>query len=116
MTAINESARQRLSEDRLQLIHQLEELGANEGGDLRDDVDFGEGFADAAAATAERTEVLGLIESLRQSVEEIDRALKRIEDGSYGTCIACGKPISAARLEHRPESIHCVDCKAAKGT
>lgn len=116
MTTTNESVRQRLSEERLRLIHQLEELGANEGGDLRDDVDFDEGFADAAAATAERTEVLGLIESFRQSVAEIDVALQRVEDGTYGTCAECGKPISPARLEHRPESVLCVDCKAAKGT
>lgn len=104
----------RLREEREQVVHQLSELGASESGELRDDVDFGEGFADAAAATAERTEVLGLVESLKRSLEEIDQALARIEEGTYGTCANCGKDIGSARLEFRPASIHCVDCKAAK--
>lgn len=108
------NAHDRLMAERSRLVHQLAELGATEQGDLRDDVDFGEGFADAAAATAERTEVIGLVESMRRMVDEIDAALARIADGSYGTCVVCGQEIGAARLEHRPESIHCVDCKAAR--
>lgn len=110
----HESVKQRLADERAQLVHQLTELGAAEDGSLRDDVDFPEGFADAAAATSERTELLGLVESLRRSVEEIDVAVARIADGSYGTCVNCGRPIGEARLEVRPASTHCVDCKAAK--
>ena len=103
---------QQLRDERANLVHQLSELGANEDGELRDDVDFGEGFADAAAATAERTEVLGLVESLKKMLDEVDAALARVEDGSYGTCVSCGKQIGEARLEFRPESIYCVDCKS----
>ncbi|OFW66739.1 MAG: hypothetical protein A2Z12_09020 [Actinobacteria bacterium RBG_16_68_21] len=109
-----ESIKQRLVAERQQLMHQLAELGASEDGSLRDDVDFPEGFADAAAATSERTEVLGLVDSLRRSLGEIDVALARIESGVYGTCVKCGKDIGEARLEVRPSSTHCVDCKAAK--
>lgn len=101
-----------LRDTRANLVHQLSELGANEEGELRDDVDFGEGFADAAAATAERTEVIGLVESLRKALDEVDAALERIEEGTYGTCASCGKDIGEARLEFRPESVLCVDCKA----
>lgn len=108
------NAHERLVAERDRLVHQLAELGATEQGDLRDDVDFGEGFADAAAATAERTEVIGLVDSMKRMVDEIDAALARIAEGSYGTCVVCGREIGAARLEHRPESIHCVDCKAAR--
>lgn len=104
----------RLREEREQVVHQLSELGATESGDLRHDMDFGEGFADAAAATAERTEVLGLVESLKRSLEEIDEALARIGDGTYGTCANCGKEIGEARLEFRPSSVYCVECAAAK--
>ena len=104
-------AEARLREERENLVHQLAELGATEGGELRSDYDFGEGFADAAAATAERTEVLGLVDSLKGMLDDVDRALSRIEDGNYGTCSQCGKPIGAARLEFRPESTLCVDCK-----
>jgi DnaK suppressor protein len=111
-----DDAQERLLEERENLIHQLSELGATEAGDLRDDVDFGEGFADAAAATAERTEVLGLVESLKRMLDDVDTALSRISEGTYGICANCGREIGAARLEHRPESVHCVDCKAARTT
>lgn len=101
-----------LRETRESLVHQLHELGATEDGDLRDDVDFGEGFADAAAATAERTEVIGLVESIKKALDEVDSALVRVEEGTYGKCANCGNEIGQARLEFRPESILCVDCKA----
>ncbi len=104
-------AEARLREERGHLVHQLAELGASESGELRSDYDFGEGFADAAAATAERTEVIGLIDSLKGMLENVDTALGRIEDGTYGTCAQCGKEIGAGRLEVRPESTLCVDCK-----
>lgn len=105
----------RLTTERDRLVRQLAELGATEQGDLRQDVDFDEGFADAAAATAERTEVIGLVESLKRMLDEVDVALARVAEGAYGTCVVCGKEIGAARLEHRPESVHCVECKTAKG-
>lgn len=105
-------ARERLTEQRASLLHQLEELGADEDGDLRSDVEFSDGFADAAAATAERTEVIGLVESVKAALDEVDAALAKVDDGTYGLCSNCGKDIGQARLEFRPESILCVDCKA----
>ncbi len=105
------SAKKALLEERAHLVHQLDELGAAETGDLRADIDFGESFADAAAVTAERTEILGLVDSLKTQLNDVDAALAHIEAGTYGTCAHCGKEISAARLEFRPASILCVDCK-----
>lgn len=103
-----------LKEERAAIVHQMEELGATESGDLTGDVNFGDGFSDAGAATAERTEVLGLVESLKTQVEGIDAAFERIEEGSYGTCATCGAEIGADRLEFRPASIYCVSCKTAQ--
>jgi RNA polymerase-binding protein DksA len=105
-------AEQALKEERKQLVHQLDELGAAESGDLRSDIDFGGSFADAASVTAERTEVLGLIESLKTQLDDVDAALAHIAAGSYGICDSCGNPIGADRLEFRPESILCVECKS----
>ena len=42
---------------------------------------------------------------------EIDAALKRIEDGTYGTCTNCGNEILPERLEARPWATLCIDCK-----
>ncbi len=103
-----------LKDERNKLVHQIGELGATESGDLTGDVDFGEGFADAAAATAERSEVLGIVENLRRLLEDVDAALVMIDNGTYGTCEYCGKEIDAARMEFRPTSRFHVDCKAKR--
>jgi RNA polymerase-binding protein DksA len=106
------TAEKTLRKEREQLIHQLDELGAAESGDLRSDVDFGGSFADAASVTAERTEVLGLVESLKSQLDDVDAALAHIEAGTYGTCDRCGNEIGADRLEFRPASVLCIDCKS----
>lgn len=107
-----DSARHALEEEKAKLIHQLDELGADESGDLRSDVDYGDGFSDAAAATAERTERIGLVESLKSMLDDVKAALVNLDDGSYGICATCGKDIGMLRLEVRPESRFCVDCKS----
>jgi len=101
-----------LKAERKKLVHQLKELGADESGDLTGEVDYGEGFADAAAATAERSEVLGLVENLMSMLNDVDAAIAKVEDGTYGVCESCGKQIGADRLEFRPTSTRCVDCKS----
>ncbi|MCB1247411.1 MAG: TraR/DksA C4-type zinc finger protein [Acidimicrobiia bacterium] len=106
-------AKRRLTDERAGLVSRLGELGADEAGDLTGDVDFGDAFADAAAATAARTRVLGLVDNLTASLADVDAALARLEDGTYGTCTVCGEPIGAERLEFRPTSIRCVGCKAS---
>lgn len=108
------SAKVALTEEREKIVHQMIELGVTETGELTGDVDYGDGFADAAAATAERTEVLVVVESLKSQLSDIDEALSRIEKGTYGVCKKCGKDIPADRLEFRPSSIYCVDCKSAR--
>ena len=44
-------------------------------------------------------------------LDKIQKALERIEDGSFGTCEECGEPISVKRLEARPETTLCIRCK-----
>ncbi len=115
MTAFDTtSAKVALTEERERILHQMTELGVTETGELTGDVDYGDGFADAAAATHERTEVLQVVESLKSQLSDIDAALVRIEKGDYGVCAKCGKDIPVARLEFRPSSIYCVDCKTSR--
>lgn len=71
-----------------------------------------DGFADAAAASAERSETLALIEIARHRLEEAEEALRRMDAGTYGVCADCGKPIPQARLEARPLSVRDVECAA----
>lgn len=103
-----------LRDERVRLVHQLRELGANENGELTGDLEFGDGFADAAATTAERTEILGIVENMKQMLDDVDAALARVDAGVYGTCESCGKQIGEARLEFRPTARFCVECKAKR--
>ena len=108
------AAQEKLIQQRARLVHQLSELGANESGDLRRDLDFREGFADAAATTAERTEVLGIVDSLKTQLDKVDASLARIEDGTYGICSGCANRIPPERMEARPISRLCVRCKSTR--
>ena len=105
--------RAELTEDRDQQLRILDEHGAepysDEVGTLDIDTDS---FADSAQATEERAELLGQLEFARDRVRAIDRALTRMDDGTYGVCDTCGAPIPAERLEARPLSVRCVDCAA----
>ena len=112
MTIDFDAARATLEEEREKIVHQLDELGATEKGELKADTDFGDGFADAAAATAERTEVLGIVDNLMILLGDVDSALNDLDEGHYGVCNSCGKNIGAARMEARPTSTLCVECKA----
>jgi DnaK suppressor protein len=103
-----------LTEEREKLVRQLAELGATEKGELTGDVDYGDGFADAAAATAERTEVLGIVDNLHGLLDDVDRALLKINEGTYGRCESCEQAIGPARMEFRPTSRYCVECKSKR--
>ncbi len=107
-----DKARTSLTNDRAKVLHQLHELGADDAGNLTGDVDYGDAFADAGAATAERTETIGIVRTLKKRLDEVDRALGKIDDGTFGVCIICGKDIGAARMEFRPTSVRCVECKS----
>ena len=109
----NDGAIAALSREREKLVRQLADLGATESGELTGDVEYGDGFADAAAATAERSEVLGIVDNLTKLLADVDQAMARVNEGTYGLCKNCGKEIAADRMEFRPTSRYCIDCKAA---
>jgi len=79
---------------------------------LRDAVgDAGDDQADAGAKTFEREQELALTHNARELLAQSERALSRIDDGSYGTCESCGEPIGKARLQAFPRATLCVACK-----
>ncbi|WP_181794830.1 TraR/DksA C4-type zinc finger protein [Streptomyces sp. WELS2] len=49
--------------------------------------------------------------AMKQTLEEIAEAFARLEDGTYGTCLACAKPIPEERLEILPHTRYCVACR-----
>lgn len=90
---------------------------ADQGGDPDSDdaaIDVERGFADSAHSTAERARVIAVMKALRSNLRWVERALKKMDLGTYGTCERCGNPIPIERLEALPWAILCVDC-ARKG-
>ena len=68
-------------------------------------------LAETATATLDREIDYTLEENSGQVLTEIDAALQRIEDGTYGTCTNCGQEIPSERLEAYPWASLCIDCK-----
>jgi len=82
-----------------------------ETGDLSTGADE---LADNATETYMRELDEGLGENADHLIAEIEAALTRIEDGTYGTCAVCGKPIAEERLEAVPYATLCIDDKRAQ--
>ena len=79
-----------------------------EPGDTQFDDESGEG----STAAVDRERDLALSAQARAEVVEIDVALDKIDEGTYGTCDRCGKAIPKARLEVIPWAALCVNCKS----
>ena len=99
-----------LLEERASLVHQLEEIGFGEDGNLS----YDSNFADSSQVTAERGEAEALAAQLQEALERVEKALRKLDDGTYGICERCGKPISAARLEAKPATAFCIDCASVR--
>ena len=69
-----------------------------------------EDLVDAAADIYERSKALSFIYSLQEKLGQLNHAIEKIENGSYGICEMCGQPIPAERLEIVPETTLCVKC------
>jgi DnaK suppressor protein len=79
--------------------------------DMSGEVGLDEDFADAGTATFDRERDLSIRNNIRDLVDQITRAINRIENGTYGECERCGRPIDAARLKALPHALLCMDCK-----
>ncbi len=73
--------------------------------------DAGDDEADAGAKAFEREQELALTRSAQDLLDQGERALHRVNGGTYGVCESCGKPIGKARLLAFPRATLCVECK-----
>jgi DnaK suppressor protein len=73
--------------------------------------DAGDDQADVGAKTFEREHELALTHNARELLAQNERAIARIEAGTYGTCESCGEAIGKARLQAFPRATLCVTCK-----
>ena len=68
--------------------------------------------AAAASQVFEQQRDLALRDRATSQLAMVDAALARLDDGTYGTCLRCGKPIAPARLEALPWAAHCIACQS----
>lgn len=94
-----------LEEERTDLLAKLEEFSVGAGR-----LSYDSNFADSSQVTAERGEVEALVGSLREALDEVEGALRKVEDGTYGNCDDCGQPIDPLRLEAKPAAPYCINC------
>lgn len=109
-----EALKQRLLEEKERVRQEIADLDADLLESLEDtsgESPHDQHMAETAAATLGREIDLSLQENARATLLQIDRALEKLESGSYGQCDKCGKPLSDGRLDAAPFATLCVDCK-----
>jgi RNA polymerase-binding transcription factor len=111
-----ERFRDALLDERRRVEHALATLRDEHPGSLDEEVEeiaatSDNHLAETATATLGREIDYTLGENSEQVLSAIDAALKRIDDGTYGTCTGCGDGIRPERLEASPWASLCIDCK-----
>jgi DnaK suppressor protein len=71
---------------------------------------------EGATIAFERQHVAALLVQAREQIRQLDAARQRLNDGSYGICRQCGRPIGAARLDARPAADTCITCAGHQGS
>jgi RNA polymerase-binding protein DksA len=111
--------RPRLESERKRLTEQLKQLEATglSVEERREGSPFGK-REEEATETQELEQRLALEKRIKDQLAEVEHALNKFEDGTYGLCEDCGQPIAPARLEALPQAKLCISCKAkqTKGT
>jgi DnaK suppressor protein len=102
--------RAELEQERSNLVARLAEMGALSDGEIP----FDQNFADSSQVTAERGEVEALAGSLRESLTDVQAALVKLDEGTFGACEGCGEPIPPDRLEAAPAARLCMECASKR--
>jgi RNA polymerase-binding protein DksA len=101
-----EAARAALIEERNRLEEEQRETTIQ----APDPMTYGSQAAAASQVFAQQRD-LALRDHNQIQLAAVDAALARLDAGTYGICVTCGKPISDARLEALPAAAHCIDCQ-----
>lgn len=92
--------------ERVALLAKRPELGSAQG--------FGKRIGDGTTEAISRLTDIGVGQSLESTLARVERALSKLDEGTYGNCDVCGKPIARARIQAMPDSVMCLDCAAAE--
>ena len=73
-------------------------------------ISFGKRVGEGTTQAIDRFAEVGVAQEIQPIRERLNRALMKLDEGSYGTCDNCGEPIASGRLNAAPESALCIDC------
>lgn len=109
-----EQHRARLEEMRARLAQDLQQARETRLSNLPppDEPSYSNHLADEGSLTYQQEENLAVERHLERQLGEVEAALARVEDGTYGICEHCGRPIDEERLEALPTATWCIDCKS----
>ncbi len=99
----------KLASERVELQRQIAEIETRYSGEEKTDKRDDEG--EPETITYERERDMSLLDNSRDLLDQVDRALEKIQEGTYGVCGNCGKSIEAARLKALPHASLCISCK-----
>jgi RNA polymerase-binding transcription factor DksA len=114
----NDLARQRLADERERLVGvrtTFDDEGLTEQSEsdsLSELSAYDQHQADVGTETFEREKDLSILEQVEAELADVEHALRRLDDGTYGTCEVCGKPIPEERLEAIPTARLCLEHQA----
>src|SRR3954451_12128246 len=103
--------RSALETERATWRSQLADLGFADG---EVGLEYDSNFADSSQVTAERGEAEAIASKLRETLDDVEHALAKFENGSYGSCEDCGDQIPAPRLEAKPAARLCINCASKR--
>lgn len=109
-----ERFREVLLDERERVSNAIDHLHESNSTSLEDETEeetYDNHLADSATATLNREIDYTLEENAEHVLGAINEALQRIEDGTFGKCARCGKPIAEERLEAIPYATRCIDCQ-----
>jgi RNA polymerase-binding transcription factor DksA len=115
-----EHARQLIESERERLeglVHQREAEGIgtqSESDQISELTSRDQHQGDIGTETFEREKDFSLLEQLEAEIGDLDAALRKVEEGTYGTCEVCGREIGPERLEARPGTRVCIDHAGAR--
>jgi DnaK suppressor protein len=105
---MSDDIRQRLEDLRAELTERVDHL--SEPPELGDAQGFGKRIGDGTTEAIRRLTDIGVGSSFEERLDRVERAMQKLDEGSYGICDACSKRIPPPRLQAMPESVLCVTC------
>jgi DnaK suppressor protein len=107
MVVSQDVLKRRLEDERVRLLTEIEQFRISG----QDNLGYGNHQADDATDAFEQAKELSLLQNAERVLNQVEVALARMNEGTYGTCLRCGDNIDPARLKALPYASLCMDCQ-----